>query len=132
MESNEKIQQSNHINMANKVIVNSLGALNAALSAATGNLTTCISIELATGDTLDIPSSIILPPTLGNSSKKLIIEGNGTRIRPASVAGLPRQPLMIRSNPSQDSKGCSFIIRDLEFDGRGLTTSGLELCNSTD
>lgn len=121
--------------MANKVIVTNLAALNAALAAAATNTTTCISIELAAGDTLNTPSPIILPPTLGNASKKLIIEGNGTRIRPATVAGIPGQSLMMRKNPSLDSKGCSFIIRDLEFDGRsGATTntSGLELCNSTD
>lgn len=118
--------------MANKVIVTSLATLNAALAAAATNSTTCISIELAAGDTLNTPSPIVLPPTLGNASKKLIIEGNGTRIRPATVAGIPGQSLMMRKNPALDSKACSFIIRNLEFDGRGLTTSGLELCNSTD
>ena len=121
--------------MSNKVIVTSLATLNAALVAAATNSTTCISIEVAAGDTLNTPSPIVLPPTLGNASKKLIIEGNGTRIRPATVAGIPGQSLMMRKNPALDSKACSFIIRDLEFDGRGGTstnTSGLELCNSTD
>jgi parallel beta-helix repeat protein len=118
--------------MAFKVIVTDEATLQAALNSAVTSPITCISLEPLVGDTISVANAIFLPRTLANASNKLIIEGNGITLRPTSPLGLPGNSILYRKNPAQDNTSSSFIIRDIKFDGRNRTTSGLELCNATD
>lgn len=118
--------------MAFKVIVTDEATLQAALNSAVTSPITCISLEPLVGDTISVANAIFLPRTLANASNKLIIEGNGITLRPTSPLGLPGNYILYRKNPAQDNTSCSFFIRDIKFDGRNRTTSGLELCNATD
>jgi len=110
---------------ATKIIVTNLASFISALSTASGQDTTCISIELPGPNVLAISSTINLPTSLGNSKKQIIIEGNGVTIKPASAAGLGAGvPLMAKAfSLSQNS----YVIKDINFDGLGSSTTGLDI-----
>jgi hypothetical protein len=114
---------------ATKIIVTDLPGLISALSAASNQDTTCISIELPGPNVLLISNTITLPTTLGNTRSQLIIEGNGVTIRPANPNTWPSNvPLMNR--PSAASL-TSYIIKDINFEGPGSSGLTLNFCSDT-
>lgn len=110
---------------ATKIVVTNLATFLSALSTASGQDTTCISIELPGPNVLVVSSTINLPTILGNSKKQLIIEGNGVTIRPFSAAGLGAGvPLMGKASALSQN---SYVIKDINFDGLGSSTTGLDI-----
>jgi hypothetical protein len=115
---------------ATKIIVTNLASFISALSTASGQDTTCISIELPGPNVLAISSSITLPVSLGNSKKQLIIEGNGVTIQPTTNAGLGAGvPLMSKAFNLANT---SYVLRDINFDGLASSTTGLDINFSYD
>ena len=110
---------------ATKIIVTDLASFLAALSTASGQDTTCISIELPGPNVLYLTNTITLPTTLGNSRNQLIIEGNGVTIKPNTAAGLGAGvPLMSKAAALSQN---SYVIKDINFDGLGSSSTGLDI-----
>ena len=118
--------------MINKIVVTNATTFQAALTAAATNNTSLISIEIPgnNADTsINVTNPFVLPSTLGNSNQKLIIEGNGVTFIPV---GNFTGAMIIRKNPSFDNVDCSFVIKDIHFNGNTNSCTGVELCNASD
>lgn len=112
---------NNTVNVSNQV------ELQAALSNAISQPISCINI---TADVILLTSTLYLPKTLASLSKTLVINGNGATIEPSGSTVLTT--LMDRSPLSQvEATGgmdaCKFVIKDLQFNGKTGSGTGLEL-----
>jgi hypothetical protein len=119
--------------MANKVIATSYTDLIAKIANTSTTKTSYISIEVPTSsDIITVLNSIDLPATLANNSNQLIIDGNGITLQAPATAGLAGQYIISRKHPGLDNTACSFVFKNITFDGMARTTSGIELCNASD
>lgn len=112
---------------ANRVTVTNQTEFQQALNNAVNTPRSCIEI---TNDLIELTSPLILPKTLNASSKRLIINGNGATIRPASGATMPA--LILRQPANQTEalnvmQSHSFHFNDLMLDGRGTADIGIDL-----
>jgi hypothetical protein len=114
---------------ATKIIVTNLASFISALATASGQDTTCISIELPGPNVLALSNTITLPTTLGNTRSQLIIEGNGVTIKPANPGSWPGPSIPLMNRPSSVST-TSYIIKDINFEGPNC--NGLVLNNCID
>jgi hypothetical protein len=111
---------------ATKIIVTTPGTLQTALNTAGSQDVSCISIELSGPNVITLSTPLILPTNLGNTSGKLIIEGNGVTIRTNFGGGTAMMSKAASPNL------VSFTIRDINFDGMGFGASGLNIDSSID
>ena len=111
---------------ATKIIVTTPGTLQTALNTAAAQDVSCISIELSGPNVITLSTPLVLPTNLGNTSNKLIIEGNGVTIRTNFGGGTAMMSKATSVNL------ISLIIRDINFDGMGFGASGLNIDSTID
>lgn len=115
---------------ANRINVATQAEFQQALNNASTLPRSCIEIV---NDTIELTSPLILPKTLNAASKRLIINGNGATIKPASGVALPALILRQASNQNEAlniMQSQSFHFNDIMFDGRGTTTIGIDLAST--